>query len=331
MVQRPPDSGFKRRHNELMTNEATTGTRIKPDIRELARERLVIYDGGMGTMLFAAGLVDGESPEPWNWEKPEVVDAVYRAYYEAGSDVVQTNTFGGTPIKLSERDLQDRTYDANYLAARNLKAVCPPGRYAAGDVGPIGKFMKPMGEYTAEEFETSFEAQIHGLVDGGVDLISIETMYSLQEALCALRAAKKVSDLPVVVCMTFDRNPRGFFTLMGETVPQCLKTLEENGADVVGSNCSNGSPLFIDLARIIRDATRLPVIVQPNRGKPVLEKEAMAYKQTAEEFIEDARATAALGVNILGGCCGTTPEFIAKLRAALPGGPEDRPREETRR
>jgi 5-methyltetrahydrofolate--homocysteine methyltransferase len=295
----------------------------KPDIRDLARRRLVLYDGGMGTMLFAAGLLDGESPEPWNWEKPEVVDAIYRAYYEAGSDVVQTNTFGGTPIKLSERDLQERTHEANHRAARNLKAICPPGRYAAGDVGPTGKFLKPMGEYTREEFEAAFEAQVRGLVDGGVDMISIETMYSLEEALCALRAAKKVSDLPVSVCMTFDRNPRGFFTLMGETVPRCLRALEEAGADIVGSNCSHGSPVFIDLARLLRDHTRLPVIVQPNRGKPVLEKESMVYRQTAEEFVADARTIAGLGVNVLGGCCGTTPEFIALLSAALrrPGGP----------
>ena len=293
---------------------------MKPDIRELARQRLVIYDGGMGTMLFAAGLLDGESPEPWNWEKPDVVASVYRAYYEAGSDVVQTNTFGGTPIKLSERDLEDRTYDANCLAAKALKAICPEGRYAAGDVGPIGKFMKPMGEYTREEFDASFEAQIQGLVDGGVDLISIETMYSLEEALCALRAAKKLSGLPVSVCMTFDKNPRGFFTLMGETVPHCLEVLQDSGADIVGSNCSHGSPVFLELARILRDQTDLPVIVQPNRGKPILEKESMAYKQTVEEFVADARAIAAIGVNVFGGCCGTTPEFIAGLcQAVKPG------------
>lgn len=293
---------------------------MKPDIRELARQRLVIYDGGMGTTLFAAGLLDGESPEPWNWEKPDVVASVYRAYYEAGSDVVQTNTFGGTPIKLSERDLQDRTYDANCLAAKALKAICPEGRYAAGDVGPIGKFMKPMGEYTREEFDASFAAQIQGLLDGGVDLISIETMYSLEEALCALRAAKKLSGLPVSVCMTFDKNPRGFFTLMGETVPHCLKVLKDSGADIVGSNCSHGTPVFIELARILRDQTDLPVIVQPNRGKPILEKESMAYKQTVAEFVADARAIAAIGVNVFGGCCGTTPEFIAGLCQAVKRG-----------
>jgi len=290
---------------------------MRPDIRDLVRQRLVIYDGGMGTMLFAAGLVDGESPEPWNWEKPDVVREVYGSYYEAGSDVVQTNTFGGTPIKLSERDLQERTYDANYLAAKTLREVCPEDGYVAGDVGPTGKFMKPMGEYTREEFDATFEAQMQGLADGGVDLISIETMYSLEEALCALRAARKIAKLPVSVCMTFDRNPRGFFTLMGETVPHCLRVLQDSGADIVGSNCSHGSPVFIDLARLLRDSTDLPVIVQPNRGKPILEKESMVYKQTVQEFVADARIIAGIGVNIIGGCCGTTPEFIAGLRQEL--------------
>jgi 5-methyltetrahydrofolate--homocysteine methyltransferase len=288
------------------------------DYRERVGRGLVLYDGAMGTMLFARGLLDGESPEPWNWEKPEVVDAIYHAYYEAGSDVVQTNTFGGTPIKLSERDLQDRTHEANVLAAKAVRAACPPGRYVAGNIGPIGKFLQPMGEYTKQEFQENFEAQVQGLVDGGVDFLSIETMYSLDEAICAVRAVKKISDLPVSVCMTFDKNPRGFFTLMGETVPRCMEALEAEGADVIGSNCSHGSPVFLDLARIIRDATRLPVIIQPNRGRPTLEGGTVIYKQTAREFIDDMKTIVGLGANVIGGCCGTEPEFIAGLRQEFP-------------
>jgi len=289
----------------------------RPDILAAVRQRLILYDGGMGTMLFMRGLIDGESPEPWNWEKPEVVKEIYRAYYEAGSDVVQTNTFGGTPIKLSERDLQDRTYDANYLAAKALREVCPEGRFVAGDVGPIGKFLQPMGEFTPEEFQASFEAQIHGLKDGGVDFISIETMYSLQEALCALRAAKKIGGLPVSVCMTFNENPRGFFTLMGETVSTCMEALKDDGADIVGSNCTHGTSGFLTLTPLIRDCTDLPLIVQPNRGKPYLEGGEMGYRQTLDEYVEDTRTIATLGVNVIGGCCGTTPEFIARMREAL--------------
>ena len=287
------------------------------DYRERVRRGLVLYDGAMGTMLFAQGLIDGESPEPWNWERPEIVGGIYRAYYEAGSDVVQTNTFGGTPIKLSERDLQERTHEANLVAAQAARAVCPPGRYVAGNVGPIGKFLQPMGEYTKAEFQENFEAQVRGLVDGGVDLISIETMYSLDEAVTAVRGAKKVSDLPVSVCMTFDRNPRGFFTLMGETVPRAMEVLAAEGADVIGSNCSHGSPVFLELARLIRDSTDLPVIIQPNRGRPTLEAGSVIYKQSAAEFIGDMKVIVGMGVNVIGGCCGTEPVFIAGLREAL--------------
>ena len=253
-----------------------------PEYLQLVRRLLVFYDGGMGTMLFSAGLMDGDPPEAWNWEQPEAVGAVYRAYDEAGSDVVQTNTFGGTPIRLSEHDLEDCPRDANLLAARSVVTVRPEGRFVAGDVGPIGKFLQPVGPFRRDQFEDSFATQITALIEGGVDLVSIETMYSLEEALCALRAARRVGAVPVSVSMTFEKNPRGFFSLMGETVPHCLKVLEENGADIVGSNCNHGSSVFLDLAREIRDGTSLPVIIQPNRGRPTLEGEGVVYKQTAD-------------------------------------------------
>jgi 5-methyltetrahydrofolate--homocysteine methyltransferase len=281
------------------------------------QRRVLLYDGAMGTMLFAAGLQDGDPPEPWNWERPEVVERIYAAYYGAGADVVQTNTFGGTPIKLAEHGLEKRVHEANLKAARSLRAVCPEGRFVAGNIGPIGKFLQPMGEYTREQFEQAFTAQAQGLIEGGVDLISIETMYSLEEALAALRAVRRVGSLPVVVSMTFDRSPRGFFTLMGETVETCMRTLVDNGADVVGSNCSNGSNVFIDLAREIRAATDGPVIIQPNRGQPVLEGDGVVYRQSAEEFCADAATILALGINVIGGCCGTDPGFIGRIRPLL--------------
>jgi 5-methyltetrahydrofolate--homocysteine methyltransferase len=176
-----------------------------------------------------------------------------------------------------------------------------------------------MGEYDRAQFEAAFAAQAQGLIEGGVDLISIETMYSLEEALAALSAVRRISSLPVVASMTFDRNPRGFYTLMGETVERCMRALVDEGADVVGSNCSHGSAVFVDLARAIRAATDAPVIVQPNRGQPEMEGDGVVYRQPAKEFAADAAAMLALGVDVIGGCCGTDPAFIASLRT-LPAG-----------
>ncbi len=307
---------------------APSATFMKTDFRESVRRRVMLYDGAMGTMLFEAGLEHGDPPEPWNWERPEAVEAIYQAYYAAGADVVQTNTFGGTPIKLAENGLEERVHEANSRAARSARSVCPEGRFVAGNIGPIGKFLKPMGEFTREEFDTAYEAQVRGLIDGGVDLISIETMYSLEEAVSALTAARRASTLPIVASMTFDQNPRGFFTLMGETVPVCMRTLAENGADVVGSNCSHGSGVFIDLARSVRDSTDLPVIIQPNRGQPVLHQGSVVYRQSVDEFATDVGAILALGVNVIGGCCGTDPEFIARTRPLIPAGEPAAPEQE---
>lgn len=293
---------------------------MRADFLSSLQRRVLLYDGAMGTMLFAAGLQDGDPPEPWNWERSEVVESIYAAYYGAGADVVQTNTFGGTPIKLSENGLEQRAHEANLRAARSLRAVCPQGRFVAGNIGPTGKFLQPMGEYTRAQFEESFAAQAQGLIEGGVDLISIETMYSLEEALAALTAVRRLGSLPVVVSMTYDRNPRGFFTLMGETVEQCMRTLVDSGADVVGSNCSHGSRVFVELARAIRAATEGPVIIQPNRGQPVLEGDGVVYRQSADEFCADAAAILALGINVIGGCCGTDPEFISRIRPLLQSG-----------
>lgn len=315
-----------------MTSTECTGVNasVKTDFLTSLQRQVLLYDGAMGTMLFAAGLQDGDPPEPWNWERAETVEGIYAAYYAAGADVVQTNTFGGTPIKLSENGLEKRVHEANLKAARSLRAVCPEGRFVAGNIGPTGKFLQPMGEYSREQFEESFAAQAQGLIEGGVDLISIETMYSLEETLGALSAVRRMCSLPVVVSMTFDRNPRGFYTLMGETVEQCMRTLADNGADVVGSNCNHGSTAFIDLARQIRAATERPVIIEPNRGQPVLEGDGVVYHQSAEEFAADAATILSLGINVIGGCCGTDPEFISRIDPLLQSDRADAARPEER-
>jgi 5-methyltetrahydrofolate--homocysteine methyltransferase len=286
-------------------------------ILELANRKTVIFDGGMGTMLMAAGLKAGESPELWNIEKPSHVTDIHRKYYEAGSDVVHTNSFGGNIIKLAERGLADKMETINVEAARLARAACPAGRFVAGDIGPTGKLLKPFGDLVLEEAEEGFFRQAQALIKGGVDLISIETMFSLEEALAALRAAKRLGDVLVIAALTFNRTKKGFFTMMGEGVKQAVSAFEAAGADVIASNCSLGSRDMIDLTKELRAATRKPILIQPNAGKPVTQKGVTSYQQTPAEFAQDGKEIGNFGADMIGGCCGTNPEFIRALAHTL--------------
>jgi 5-methyltetrahydrofolate--homocysteine methyltransferase len=192
-------------------------------ILDLMKKRNVLLDGGFGTELFQRGFPMGACPETWNVERPEVVKEIHRSYFEAGSDAVLTNSFGGNAIKLSSHGLEKRCYELNRASAAIANEVKPEGGFVGGDIGPTGKFIRPQGEFTEAEFEEAFAEQARGLCDGKADFLLIETQYDLREALCALRAARKVTDIPVFVSMTYNRIPRGFFTLVGNSVPQCLQ------------------------------------------------------------------------------------------------------------
>ena len=286
-------------------------------ILDLAKKKTVIFDGGMGTMLMAAGLKAGESPELWNIEKPSLVTDIHRKYYEAGSDVVHTNTFGGNTIKLAERGLADKMETINVEAARLAREACPAGKFVAGDIGPTGKLLKPLGDLVLEEAEEGFFRQAQALLKGGVDLISIETMFSLEEALAALRAAKRLGDVLVIAALTFNRTKKGFFTMMGEGVKQAVSAFEAAGADAIASNCSLGSRDMIDLTKELRAATGKPILIQPNAGKPVTQKGVTSYQQTPAEFARDGKEIKDSGADMIGGCCGTNPEFIRALAHTL--------------
>ena len=286
-------------------------------ILELAQRKTVIFDGAMGTMLMAAGLKASESPELWNIEKPSLVTDIHRKYYEAGSDVVHTNTFGGNIIKLADRGLSDKMENINVEAAKLAREACPAGKFVAGDIGPTGKLIKPLGDLVVEEAEEAFFRQAQALIRGGVDLISIETMFSLEEALAALRAARRVGEVPVISALTFNRTKKGFFTIMGEGVTQAVAAFEKAGADVIATNCSLGSRDMADLTKELRAATRKPILIQPNAGKPVTQKGVTAYQQTPAEFAKDGMEIKNSGADMIGGCCGTNPEFIRALAEAM--------------
>ncbi len=287
------------------------------DILGLVKKRTVLFDGALGTTLMAEGLPSGDLPERWNLEAPEKVKSVHKRYFEAGSDVVLTNSFGANRLKLKKKNLDRDVFQLNTQGAQLAKAVRPPHRFVAGDMGPSGELIAPLGTVTAQEMEEIFAEQAKALASGEVDLIIVETMFSLQEALAALRGVRKVTDCPLFVSLTYESKNRGYFTMMGETPEVCAKALESEGVDVVGANCTLGSREMIPLARVLRDATSLPVIIQPNAGKPRLKDGETIYDQDPEEFADDVQAIVEEGVNLVGGCCGTTPKFISALHRRL--------------
>lgn len=289
----------------------------KKSLLEKASEKVIVFDGAMGTMLMASGLSQGETPEMWNIEKPSLIRDIHRQYYEAGSDVVHTNTFGGNILKLRDRGLADRMETINMEAARLARDVCPDEKFVAGDIGPTGKMLKPLGDVTAGEMEEAFHEQAKALIKGGVDFLSIETMFSLEEALAAVRGAKRAGPLLIVASTTYTQTKKGFFTMMGESVEQCVRALEAAGVDVIASNCTLGSREMIDLTKEMRTLTEKPLLIQPNAGKPLTRKGVTYYEQSPLEFAEDCGKIKEAGADMIGGCCGTNAEFMRALVAEI--------------
>jgi len=281
---------------------------------ELVKNRVVLLDGGMGTELIRHGFPPGECPESWNIEKSEIVKKIHKSYYDSGSDVVLTNSFGGSKIKLASHCLEEKCYELNYDAASLANEVKPSGKFVAGSMGPTGKFLKPQGEFTEGEFEDAYAIQAKALTEGRVDFLLIETQYDLKEALCALRAARRSSNLPVFVTMTFNRNPRGFFTFMGNSASQCIEELEAKDVPAVGTNCTLDSKDMVDLIKIMRDTTALPLIAQANAGQPVLLSDgSVTYSQNVDDYVSFIPQMIKNGANIIGGCCGTNPDYIKRM------------------
>jgi 5-methyltetrahydrofolate--homocysteine methyltransferase len=282
--------------------------------RVRAGERLV-FDGGYGTMLFAAGLRNGACPELWNDTHAEVVQGIHRAYFAAGSDFVETNTFGGTRLKLNEYQLGARTRELNERGARLARAAAPAQGYVAGSMGPTSRLpaeYEPLGDTTEAEYVETFREQAEALAEGGVDLFAVETMMFPQEAVAAVRACKAVADLPVMATMFFqyeDLHDRDR-TMWGESPAEVARTLLAAGADVVGMNCGRGPDRAVVIIREMRAATAAPLVAYPNAGLPVTTGDQVAYELGPEAMVKDYPALLDAGCSIVGACCGSTPEHI---------------------
>lgn len=291
---------------------------MQKTIFEFIQEKTVLLDGGMGTELISHGFPQGACPETWNVEKPEIVQKIHKSYLEAGSDVVLTNSFGGSRIKLESHGLGEKCFELNQAAASLARNITPEEKYVAGSMGPTGKFLKPYGEYTEEEFQAAYAEQARGLCEGGVDFLLIETQYDLKEAICALEGTRGVTDAPVFVTMTFDHNPRGFFTIMGNSVEQCIQELESQGVPALGANCTVNSEEMAELVKDIRAFTTLPIIAQANAGKPSLSQEGeVSYSQGMEDYVRFIPRIQENGANLIGGCCGTNPDYIREMASIL--------------
>ncbi len=287
-------------------------------ILELSKKRTVLLDGGMGSELIKRGLPQGACPEQWNDLHPGQVRGIHSAYFDAGSDAVLTNSFGGNAVKLSSYGLEKQCYDINLKSARLAKEICPKGKWVGGSMGPTGKFLKPYGGCTPEQFEEAYAEQARGLGDGGVDFLLIETQYDLNEALCALRGAREHFDGEIFITLTFNQTPRGFFTIMGNSLTQCSRVLEENDIPAFGANCTLDSKGMADLIKKWRRETSSPLIAQANAGQPVPgENGSVRYTQSPEEYVQYVRSIIENGADIIGGCCGTDPAFVRRMADVL--------------
>jgi 5-methyltetrahydrofolate--homocysteine methyltransferase len=285
-------------------------------IRKRFDDEVLLLDGGLGSQLLALGLEQGEAPEHWNLEHPDRIMQVIRSYVEAGSDIVHTVSFGGSPSKLAAAGLEGRCHEVNVQAATLARQAAEPETLVAGDVGPTGRMFPPMGDATPTQLEEDFRRQVEALAEAGVDLLSIETMFDLREALAAVRAAARTG-LPIIASMTFETRKRGTFTLVGDRVGPSLQALVEAGADAVGLNCSVSSKDMIPMVVEARSAVQCPLAAQPNAGQPRQTAAGVVYDAEPERFAMDLAQMVREGARIVGGCCGTSPEFIRTARLAL--------------
>jgi 5-methyltetrahydrofolate--homocysteine methyltransferase len=275
----------------------------------------------MGTMLQSAGLPAGACPEVWNRSHPERILAVHRQYMDAGSEVILTNTFGGSRLKLRRFGLEDRVDDLNRAGVRLARSVARPGVRVAASVGPTGELPEPYGAVSRDELVDAFAEQIGALTDEGADLIWIETMSDLAEAAAALAAARASCRLPVVVTATFDRGIRGYRTMMGTSPEEAAGTLHAAGADYIGANCGVGSE---DLVRIIRAmhaaVPSAALVAKPNAGIPGLIAGRTCYPESPAYMAAAIPSLLEAGVRIVGGCCGTTPDHIRQMARMVRNG-----------
>ncbi|HZM06487.1 MAG TPA: homocysteine S-methyltransferase family protein [Candidatus Saccharimonadales bacterium] len=291
-------------------------------LQQAALERRLVCDGAMGTQLMLAGLENGGCGELWNLTQPERVLTIQKRYAEAGADCIITNTFGGSRITLNRHGAAKDVRDINRAAARIAREAFG-GRegYVLGDIGPVGAILEPYGDLSQEDARVALEEQASALVEGGVDAIIIETQTSLDEVGLAIDAAKAAGAPCIIASLAYDlsADKTFFVTMMGVFPDRAAEFAEERGAHIVALNCGTGMdmPGAAKVAAIYRDSSKLPTMVQPNAGLPILERGKAVYKQSPADMVVALPDVLAAGANIVGSCCGSTPEHTRAIRDVI--------------
>ena len=289
---------------------------------EALHDRVLVCDGAMGSMLYDRGVFVNQSFEALNLTRPELVVEVHQAYVDAGADVIETNTFGANHLKLAGFGLADRFAEINVAGVRLARQAAGASGYVAGAIGPLGVTVGDGGSTTVEAAETHFAEQAAALLEGGVDLLLLETFGTLGELEAAVRAVRRLSALPVVAQMATGEDGR---SLDGVTPEQFALTLSAHGATMVGVNCGAGPAATLETVERMAEATDAPLSAQPNVGGPK-EVEGRRLVLSSPEFLASyARRYVAMGVGLVGGCCGTTPAHIARIKHAVSALPAPRP------
>ena len=278
------------------------------------KKKILVYDGSKGTMLQNMGLTSEECPELWNLEKPEKIKELYSSYINAGSNVIQTNTFGGNRAILEKFNLQDKVDIINSTSIKLARDAAANKAFVAASIGPTGKLMEPSGDLTFEDAYNIFKEQVTAVTQAGADILNFETISDLNEMRAAILAARENSPLPIIASMTFE--PNGY-TLMGNSPASCALICQSLGADLLGANCSTGPEGLLKIIKEMHMFSTLPLCVKANAVLPVCSGDNTTYNETPETFSRSVKDFIKNGVKLIGGCCGTTPEYITSIITQL--------------